>query len=165
LREELRADPEFAPAIEFIEHTRSSLPDDVVVFADMCIAGYWLSGQFPVECARGLHYPMGWGTLGFAFPAAIGAAAAVGPHRPVVAVMGDGGMLFALGELATVAQEQLALTIVVVDDGGYGMLRYGREDDPSIGCDLSPVDFVAVADGFGIAASTSTDSVPTTRTR
>jgi acetolactate synthase-1/2/3 large subunit len=66
--------------------------------------------------------------------------------------MGDGGMLFALGELATVAQERLALTIVVVDDGGYGMLRYGREDDPSNGCDLSPVDFAAVAEGFGIRA-------------
>ena len=79
-------------------------------------------------------------------------AVAVGPDRPVVAVVGDGGMLFALGELATVAQERLALTVVVVDDGGYGMLRYGREDEPDNGCDLSPVDFVAVAEGFGIAA-------------
>ncbi len=152
VRDELRADAEFAPAIEFVERTRTALPDDAVVFADMCIAGYWLSGQYPVECARGLHYPMGWGTLGFAFAASIGAAVAVGPQRPVVAVVGDGGMLFALGELATVAQERLALTVVVVDDGGYGMLRYGREDDPDNGCDLSPVDFVAVANGFGIAA-------------
>jgi acetolactate synthase-1/2/3 large subunit len=67
-------------------------------------------------------------------------------------MIGDGGMLFALGELATVAQERLALTVVVVDDGGYGMLRYGREGDPDNGCDLSPVDFVAVAEGFGIPA-------------
>jgi acetolactate synthase-1/2/3 large subunit len=152
LRDELRADPESAPAVDFLERTRTALPDDAVLFADMCIPGYWLSGQYPVEVERGLHYPMGWGTLGFAFPASIGAAVAVGPHRPVVTVMGDGGMLFALGELATVAQERLALTIVVVDDGGYGMLRYGREDDPDNGCDLSPVDFVAVAEGFGIAA-------------
>jgi thiamine pyrophosphate-dependent acetolactate synthase large subunit-like protein len=152
LRDELRADPATEPAIEFLERTRTALPDDAVVFADMCIPGYWLSGHLPVECPRGLHYPMGWGTLGFAFAASIGAAVAVGPHRPVVSVVGDGGMLFALGELATVAQEQLALTVVVVDDGGYGMLRYGREDDPDNGCDLSPVDFVAVAEGFGIAA-------------
>ena len=60
----------------------AALPDDAVVFADMCIPGYWLSGQYPVECDRGLHYPMGWGTLGFAFPASIGAAVAVGPQRP-----------------------------------------------------------------------------------
>jgi acetolactate synthase-1/2/3 large subunit len=152
LRDELRADPLMAPAIEFLERTRVALPDDSLVFADMCIAGYWLSGHYPVECERGLHYPMGWGTLGFAFAASIGAAVAAGPERSVVAVVGDGGMLFALGELATVAQEQLALTIVVVDDGGYGMLRYGREDDPNNGCDLSAVDFVAVAEGFDIAA-------------
>jgi thiamine pyrophosphate-dependent acetolactate synthase large subunit-like protein len=152
VRDELRADAESAPAIEFLEQTRNALPSDAIVFADMCIPGYWLSGQYPVECVRGLHYPMGWGTLGFAFAASIGASAAVGPQRPVVAVVGDGGMLFALGELATVAQERLALTVVIVDDGGYGMLRYGREADPHNGCDLSPVDFVAVAEGFGIAA-------------
>jgi acetolactate synthase-1/2/3 large subunit len=152
LRDELRADPATAPAIEFLERTHTALPDNAIVFADMCIPGYWLSGHHPVEEPRGLHYPMGWGTLGFAFAASIGAAVAVAPHRPVVAVIGDGGMLFALGELATVAQERLALTIVVVDDGGYGMLRYGREDDPDSGCDLSPVDFVAVAEGFGISA-------------
>lgn len=152
LRTELRTDPATAPAVDFLEHTQNALPDDAVVFADMCIPGYWLSGQHPVESARGLHYPMGWGTLGFAFAASIGAAVAVGPNRPVVAVVGDGGMLFALGELATVAQERLALTVVVVDDGGYGMLRYGRENDPDNGCDLSPVDFAAVAEGFGIAA-------------
>jgi acetolactate synthase-1/2/3 large subunit len=152
LRDELRADSSSAPAVEFLDRTRGALPDDAVVFADMCIPGYWLSGQYPVECARGFHYPMGWGTLGFAFAASIGAAVAVGPDRPVVAVVGDGGMLFALGELATVAQERLALTVVVVDDGGYGMLRYGRENDSNNGCDLSPVDFVAVAEGFGIMA-------------
>ena len=152
VRDELRADPATAPAVEFLERTSTALPADAVVFADMCIPGYWLSGHHPVEGPRGLHYPMGWGTLGFAFAASIGAAVAVGPQRPVVAVIGDGGMLFALGELATVAQERLALTVVVVDDGGYGMLRYGREDDPDNGCDLSPVDFVAVAEGFGISA-------------
>jgi acetolactate synthase-1/2/3 large subunit len=151
-RDALRADPAMAPAVEFVDHTRAALPDDSVVFADMCIPGYWLSGQYPVSQPRGLHYPMGWGTLGFAFPAAIGAAVAVGPARPVVAVVGDGGMLFALGELATVAQEGVALTTVIVDDGGYGMLRWGHEDDPHNGCDLAAVDFVEVARGFGIAA-------------
>jgi acetolactate synthase-1/2/3 large subunit len=151
-RDALRADATMAPGIELVDHTRAALPDDSLLFADMCIPGYWLSGQYPVECARGLHYPMGWGTLGFAFPAAIGAAVAVGPERPVVAVVGDGGMLFAIGELATVAQERVALTTVIVDDGGYGMLRWGHEDDPHNGCDLSPVDFVEVARGFGVVA-------------
>jgi acetolactate synthase-1/2/3 large subunit len=151
LRDELRATPETASAVEFLEHTEAALPGDAVVFADMCIPGYWLAGHARVRSPRGLHYPMGWGTLGFAFPAAIGAAAAL-PDRPVVSVSGDGGMLFAIGELAAVAQEGVGLTAVVVDDGGYGMLRYGHAPDEDIGSDLTTPDFAAVAEAFGVAA-------------
>jgi thiamine pyrophosphate-dependent acetolactate synthase large subunit-like protein len=153
LRDEMRATPETAESIAFLEHTEAALPDDAVVFADMCIPGYWLAGHMRVRSPRSLHYPMGWGTLGFAFPASIGAAAALqGTARPVVCVCGDGGMLFAIGELATVAQEQLPLTVVVVDDGGYGMLRYGHHPSEELGTELTTPDFAAVAHGFGITA-------------
>ncbi len=153
IRNELRADANTTESIEFLERTEHALHThgDPMVFADMCIAGYWLAGHMAVHRERGLHYPMGWGTLGWAFPASIGAAAA---GIPSVAVVGDGGMLFAVGELATVAQEQLPLTVVVVDDGGYGMLRYPHDTLP--GCELSAVDFVRVAEGFGISAETVT---------
>jgi acetolactate synthase-1/2/3 large subunit len=149
VRDELRADEATRQSIEFLERTETALHahGDPVVFADMCIPGYWLAGHAAVHTARGLHYPMGWGTLGWAFPASIGAAAA---GRRSVAFMGDGGMLFALGELAAVAQHRLPLTVVVVDDGGYGMLRYPAPTGP--GCELSPVDFVAVARGCGVDA-------------
>jgi acetolactate synthase-1/2/3 large subunit len=154
LRAELRDAPETAESIEFLERTESALPADAVVFADMCIPGYWLAGHYRVQSQRSLHYPMGWGTLGYAFPAAIGAAAALqDAHRPVVSVSGDGGMLFAIGELATAAQEQLPLTAVVIDDGGYGMLRFGH-DGEDLGTELTTPDFAAVARGFGIAART-----------
>jgi acetolactate synthase-1/2/3 large subunit len=152
IRDRLRNASETTSSIEFLERTEAALPPDAVVFADMCIPGYWLAGHYRVTQPRGLHYPMGWGTLGFAFPAAIGATVAHGRSRPVVAFAGDGGLLFAIGELATVAQERLPLTIVVIDDGGYGMLRFGHENEAN-GSDLSPVDFAAVARGFGINAS------------
>jgi acetolactate synthase-1/2/3 large subunit len=151
VRERLRAATDTADAISFLEATEAALGDDAVVFADMCIPGYWLAGHYRTPGARRLHYPIGWGTLGFAFPAAVGAAVAHAGDRRVTAFIGDGGMLFAVGELATVAQESLPLTIVVVDDGGYGMLRFGHESVAN-GSDLSPVDFVAVARGFGIEA-------------
>jgi thiamine pyrophosphate-dependent acetolactate synthase large subunit-like protein len=155
LRDEMRTTPETAESIAFLEHTEAALPEDAIVFADMCVAGYWLAGHFQVRSPRALHYPMGWGTLGFAFPAAIGAAAAFQAEgRPVVSVSGDGGMLFAIGELAAAAQEHLPLTAVVVDDGGYGMLRYGHDPDAEIGAELTTPDFAAVARGFGIAART-----------
>jgi acetolactate synthase-1/2/3 large subunit len=135
-------------AVEFLRHTESALPSNTVVFADMCIAGYWLAGHLRVESRRGLHYPMGWGTLGFALPAAIGASTV----RPTVAFVGDGGALFALGELSALATLRTPCTIVVVDDGGYGMLRYGAHATSGAN-DLPPVDFVGVAHAFGIPAT------------
>src|ERR1051325_8612120 len=103
---------------------RFALPEDAVVVADMCIPGYWLAGVFTPPAPRRLQIPLGWGTLGYALPGAPGGALA--DTGPVVAVAGDGGFLFACGELATMAQEQIPLTAVIVDDGGYGMLRYDQ---------------------------------------
>ncbi|HWS46509.1 MAG TPA: thiamine pyrophosphate-dependent enzyme, partial [Acidimicrobiia bacterium] len=152
IRARLAADPATRDAVTFLESTEAALPPDVAVFADMCIAGYWLAGHFRVETRRGLHYPMGWGTLGFAFPAAIGASTV----RPTVAVAGDGGALFALGELSALAELGTPCTLVVVDDCGYGMLRYGYTTTAAN--DLPPVDYAAIARAFGIA-SASIDGV------
>ena len=101
---------------------------------------------------RRLTYPLGWGTLGCAFPQSLGAALSGG--GPVVSVSGDGGFLFACGELATVAQEALPLTTVIVDDGGYGMLRYDqrRSGAATYGVDLRTPDFVTLAESFGVRA-------------
>jgi thiamine pyrophosphate-dependent acetolactate synthase large subunit-like protein len=126
------------------------LPADTTVLADMCIAGYWVAGFHRVPGPRRLAYPMGWGTLGFAFPAALGAAVS----GRAVAVVGDGGFLFACGELATAVQERLPLTVVLVDDGGYGMLRFDQVQAgvPTRGVDLVTPDFVALAGAFGVPA-------------
>ena len=93
-------------------------------------------------------------TLGYAFPASLGAALADG--GPVVAVAGDGGFLFACGELATMAQERIPATVVVVDDGGYGMLRYDQDvgGEERYGVDLHTPDFAALARSFGVRAET-----------
>jgi thiamine pyrophosphate-dependent acetolactate synthase large subunit-like protein len=127
------------------------LPDDAVVVADMCKAGYWYGGYGRVARPRGLAYPVGWGTLGFGFPASLGAALS---GRPTVALVGDGGFLFACGDLATAAQERLPVTVVLVDDGGYGMLAYDftKDGEAPVGCDLEPPDFVALAAAFRVPA-------------
>jgi thiamine pyrophosphate-dependent acetolactate synthase large subunit-like protein len=142
-----RTDPRAAELLEiFTRH----LPGDTTVVCDMCIPGYWLGGFHQPPAPRRLLYPLGWGTLGCAFPQALGAALAA-PGR-VVSVSGDGGFLYACGELATAAQERIPLTAVVVDDGGYGMLRYDqdRRGDPHLGVDLLSPDFSALADSFGV---------------
>ncbi|WP_324275506.1 thiamine pyrophosphate-dependent enzyme [Blastococcus brunescens] len=71
-----------------------------------------------------------------------------------MALVGDGGFLYACGELATAAQERLPVTVVLVDDGGYGMLRYDftHRDEEPLGCDLGSPDFVALARSFGVLA-------------
>jgi acetolactate synthase-1/2/3 large subunit len=147
----LALDPD---ALRFLDAVSYALPEDANVVCDMCIPGYWIAGFHGFHHPRKLQYPMGWGTLGFAFPAALGASLA--GTGPTVSISGDGGFLFACGELATMAQEQLPFTAVIVDDGGYGMLRYDQElaGGESYGVDLRTPDFAAMSESFGVRAQT-----------
>jgi thiamine pyrophosphate-dependent acetolactate synthase large subunit-like protein len=150
VRERLAAeDPE---AVAFLDTIEAALPEDAVVVCDMCIPGYWLGGFHRTPAPRKLSYPLGWGTLGCAFPQGLGAALA--GAGPAVTISGDGGFLYACGELAAAKQENIPLTVVIVDDGGYGMIRYDQDlhGDPREGVDLTNPDFVALAASFGIRA-------------
>jgi acetolactate synthase-1/2/3 large subunit len=148
----LRADEAGGPALAFLDALGAAVSSaGATVVVDMAIPGYWYGGYARVERPRGLAYPIGWGTLGFALPASVGAAAG---GRPVLAVCGDGGFMFAVGELAVLRQESLPVTVLVVDDGGYGMLRYDqdRAGDEHRGVDLFRPDFAALAAAFEIPA-------------
>jgi acetolactate synthase-1/2/3 large subunit len=99
---------------------------------------------------RSFLYPTGFGTLGYGLPAAIGAKLAK-PGERVLALLGDGGIMFTLPELASAAALRIALPVVVVDNAGYGEIRdemQARGDDP-LAVDIAPPDFVAVARGLG----------------
>lgn len=139
------------PETAFLDAVEAALPEDAVVVADMCIPGYWYGAFGRVSRPRGLAYPVGWGTLGFGFPASLGTSLS---GRPTLAIVGDGGFLFACGDLATAAQERLPVTVLLVDDGGYGMLRYDftKDHQEPVGTELEPPDFVALAKAFRIPA-------------
>jgi acetolactate synthase-1/2/3 large subunit len=139
-------------AVALLEAFDRVLPRETVVVADMCIPGYWLGGYWRVPLPRKLAYPMGWGTLGFGFPASLGAALA--GAGPTVCVTGDGGFMYACGELATAVEAAIPVTIVLVDDGGYGMLRFDQErgGEEPFGVDLVRPDFEALARSFGVPA-------------
>ena len=138
---------------KLLDVVHRALAPDTVVVTDMCIPGYWLAGYWRVPGPRKLAYPLGWGTLGFGFPASLGAALA--GAGPTVCVCGDGGFMYACGELATVVQERIPLTLVLVDDGGYGMLRFDQVQagEEPFGVDLVGPDFVALAASFGLPAT------------
>ena len=95
---------------------------DAVISWDMTIMGYWAAAHLPVVSPRTFLYPLGSGTLGYAWPAAIGAQAAL-PGTRTLGVVGDGGIHYGLTELASARQHELGAKLLIVDDGGYGILR------------------------------------------
>ncbi|WP_197350024.1 thiamine pyrophosphate-binding protein [Streptomyces bathyalis] len=133
---------------------REALPDTSPSFWDMTILAYWAWSAFdPREGA--MHSAQGAGGLGYGFPAALGAAAADPERRtPVLAVSGDGGAMYSIAELATARQYDLPVTWLIVDDGGYGILRsYMTEAfGETTGTELARPDFVALAESFGVPA-------------
>jgi acetolactate synthase-1/2/3 large subunit len=141
-------------AAAMLEIVHRALPPETVVVTDMCIPGYWLGGYWRVPLPRKLGYPLGWGTLGFGFPASLGASLA--GAGPTVCVIGDGGFMYACGELATVVEASIPLTIVLVEDGGYGMLRFDQVQagEEPFGVDLVQPDFAALAASFGVPSTT-----------
>jgi acetolactate synthase-1/2/3 large subunit len=153
----LRASKEFAAPYAFVRALEDIVPARTVVACDMAIAGYWTAAYYRPRAPRELLYPLGWGTLGFALPAAVGAATS---GVRALAVCGDAGALFAIGELATAAQENLPLAVLVVNDEGYGMLRYDERErfKTEFASDVRAPDFVALAKSFGIGARRATEN-------
>ncbi len=147
--DDLAADPRTESARALVSAVDEGWPDEGAVVVDMCIAGYWLGGYSCQPRPRRLQYPVGWGTLGYGLPAAIGPAA----HGiATLAVVGDGGAAMGLGELATYAQEQLPIAVLIVSDGGYGMLRYDQTvaGDPHGGVDLVEPVWEDLASAYGM---------------
>ncbi|SDS94890.1 acetolactate synthase-1/2/3 large subunit [Pseudarthrobacter equi] len=150
---------DLAKELAFMADIREAVPADMQTFWDMTIASYWgwscwdsREGQF--------HSAQGAGGLGFGFPAAIGAAVGLetlgktaGSAR-VLAVSGDGSSMYSISELATAKQHNVPVTWLIVDDGGYGILReymvgaFGK----ATATELARPDFVKLAEAFGVPA-------------
>ncbi|MDH6570179.1 acetolactate synthase-1/2/3 large subunit [Streptomyces sp. SAI-117] len=136
---------------DVLASVRRALPADSPSFWDMTILAYWAWSAFDAKAPNLLHSAQGAGGLGYGFPAALGAAVA-DPSRPVLAVSGDGGALYSIAELATARQYDLNVTWLIVDDGGYGILREYMTDafGQATATELSRPDYVALAESFGV---------------
>jgi acetolactate synthase I/II/III large subunit len=140
---------------------RAAVPESMQTFWDMTIAAYWgwncwdaQSGQF--------HSAQGAGGLGYAFPAAFGGALGLahqgktGMDARVLAVAGDGSSMYSLAELAAARQHNASVTWLIIDDGGYGILREYMEGafGQATATELERPDFARLAESFGIPAET-----------
>jgi thiamine pyrophosphate-dependent acetolactate synthase large subunit-like protein len=131
---------------------RAALPADAAVFSDMTQIAYLGNYGFAADRPGVWFHPSGYGTLGYALPAAIGAKIAA-PERAVVALAGDFGLQFTLHELMTAVELGLALPIVVWNNAALGQIR-----DDMIAADIEPIavaarnpDFLALARACGAA--------------
>jgi len=130
------------------------LRDDAIVAWDSGHNTGVLARYMP---ARGTQMFNGSGllaTMACALPYAIAAALAY-PGRQVVAFTGDGGLSMLIGELATIVRYRLPIKIVVMKNNSLGQIKWEQLmflGNPEYECDLTPIDFAAVAEGFGIRA-------------
>ncbi|WP_017555551.1 thiamine pyrophosphate-binding protein [Nocardiopsis baichengensis] len=137
--------------IRVLQAVREALPDGAPSYWDMTVLGYWAWSAWDPR-GGAMHSAQGTGGLGYGLPAALGAAAA--HDGPVLAVSGDGGAMYGIAELATARQHDLDVTWLIVDDGGYGILReymngaFGRASHT----ELARPDFAALAGSFGVPA-------------
>lgn len=135
---------------------RDDTPDTTDTFWDMTILAYWAWSAW--DKRDGIFASaQGAGGLGYALPAAMGAALGngiSGKKGSVLAVSGDGGALYGIAELATLAQHQLDVVWLIVDDGGYGILReyMQAEFGEATATELARPDYVKLAESFNIPA-------------
>jgi acetolactate synthase I/II/III large subunit len=140
-----------ADTAQLVDTLRAALPDDAIVVNDQTGINYWMEWRFPVLLPRTFLYPVGSATLGYAVPAAIGAKIAR-PDRPVIAVVGDGGFMYSVNELATAVKYRLTVVFLVMNDNRYGAIKWlqqtlfeGRWGE----ADLANPDFPTLAGAFG----------------
>ena len=141
---------------KFMADIRQAVPADMQTFWDMTISAYW--GWSCWDSRNGeFHSAQGAGGLGYGFPAAIGGALGLqsqGKPARVLAVAGDGSAMYSIAELATAKQHNAPVTWLIVDDGGYGILREYMIDTfgKATHTELARPDFVKLAESFGVPA-------------
>jgi acetolactate synthase-1/2/3 large subunit len=149
-RSALRPPDEIARFTPMLNAIDRALPSDRIIAGDSTQPVYAANHLLAVHEPRSWLMPIGYGCLGCALPMAIGAKLAR-PERPVVAIAGDGGVMFSVQELATAAEHELSLPIVVYDNRGFGEIRdaMAHAGIDRLGTDGTVHDLAAIATGFG----------------
>lgn len=143
---------------EFFETLNEALPG-VIIAGDSTQPTYFAWLYYETEAPRRyFHSASGFGTLGYAIPAAIGAKLGA-PDEPVVGLIGDGAAQFTLSEIACAVEAQVPVIFLLWNNSGYGEIARFMDDNDieRIGVDIHAPDFLKLAEGFGCAASRARD--------
>jgi acetolactate synthase I/II/III large subunit len=124
-----------------------TVPDDTIVTCDAGENRLFMMQWFRVPSRGEYLQPAAGGGMGYAIPAALGARLAH-PGRPVVAVCGDGGFGMSLHSLMTAVQEQLPITVVVLNNGALGWVAHGM-GERAVASHFAPFDHAAIATAIG----------------
>jgi acetolactate synthase I/II/III large subunit len=142
-----------------IETLRAEWPSLAPVFTDACEIGYRMHTDWVAHGPRTFFYPSNYIALGWAFPAAVGAAVAL-EGQPVCSVSGDGGFVMTAQELITAARYRLRLVAIVHNDSTYGAIKNiqdRRFGGRYLDTDLNNPDFLQLAAAFGVPAHRALD--------
>ncbi|HYD05598.1 MAG TPA: thiamine pyrophosphate-dependent enzyme [Reyranella sp.] len=142
------------PQVSFLKAIRAALPEDGIFVDEVSQIGFASRVALPIEKPRTFLSPGYQDNLGWGFGTALGAKAAM-PDRKVLAIAGDGGFMYQVGELATAARHNLAVVVVVFDNASFGNVRRIQQErygNRLIASDLANPDFVKLADSFGVAS-------------
>jgi acetolactate synthase-1/2/3 large subunit len=150
LRAEIAASATQEPQASFIRALRAATPEDAIVVADMTQIGYYTRPFWPVYRPRTYLTSSYSGNLGFAYPTALGAKVAC-PDQVVVAIVGDGGFLYNVQELATAVRYGINVVALVFNDHAYGNVARDLDEawGGAHGTDLHNPDFLRLAEAFG----------------
>ncbi len=133
---------------------RTALPPETIIASDMTQIAYAANEDFPVDFPRKWIHPVGFGTLGFALPAGMGAKLGAG-SVPVAVLVGDYGLQYTINELATAVEHRLAIPILLWNNDSLGQIRDNMIDvgiQPNAVTLRNP-DFQILAKAYGCAAS------------
>ncbi len=136
--------------VTLLDALRSVVPANTIIMGDIAQLVYTGTAAMKTELPRTWFYPAGFGTLGCAVPDAIGAKLAQ-PNTAVVALVGDGGFMFTVNEVATAVEEQLCIPIIIWHNHSYAMIRDGmiKREIPEIGVNPKAPNFIKLAEAFG----------------
>jgi acetolactate synthase-1/2/3 large subunit len=138
---------------QVIKEIRDSIDYDAIVTTDVGQNQMWMAHYFTSKIPRTFLSSGGLGTMGFGFPAAMGAKVAL-PENDVVAVCGDGGFLMVCQDLATVREYDIPVVVCVLNNRYLGMVAQWQKlfyDERMSHTHLGEVpDFVKLAEAFGV---------------